>query len=235
MKPLEVRRLGCVPYDEAYALQEALVAAHHAGVGVDTLLLLEHPPVVTLGRDARHEHIRMTPAQLDALGVSVVETDRGGDATFHGPGQLVAYPILDLRPDWCDIRKFVNALERTMIDTLAEYGLCGVTLAGHPGVWLSDAHGDRKIGAIGARLRRWVTNHGLALNVNTNLGYFDCIVPCGIRDKGVTSLEFELRREVPMDEVMDKLTGHFARIFGRALAGHSLAGHSLAYEENGHG
>lgn len=220
-KTLQVRRLGCVPYREAFALQEALVAAHHAGEGVDTLLLLEHPPVVTLGRDAKRDNVKYPEAFLNERGIELVETDRGGDATFHGPGQLVAYPILDLKPDFCDIRRFVNGLERVMIDTVAEYGLTAGPLAGHPGVWLDalPEHGmpERKIGALGARVRRWVTNHGLALNVNTDLEYFDFIVPCGIRDKGVTSLEVELNREIPMDEVMDKLAGHLARIFGREL------------------
>jgi lipoyl(octanoyl) transferase len=220
-KTLQVRRLGRVPYREAFALQEALVAAHHAGEGVDTLLLLEHPPVITLGRDAKRDNVKFPEAFLNERGVELVETDRGGDATFHGPGQLVAYPILDLKPDFCDIRRFVNGLERVMIDTVAEYGLTAGPLAGHPGVWLDarPEHGmpERKIGALGARVRRWVTNHGLALNVNTDLAYFDLIVPCGIRDKGVTSVARELDREIPMDEVMDKLAGHLARIFGREL------------------
>jgi lipoyl(octanoyl) transferase len=220
-KKLHVRRLGLMPYREAFALQEALVAAHHAGEGVDTLLLLEHPPVITLGRDAKRDNVKHPEAFLNERGIELVETDRGGDATFHGPGQLVAYPVLDLKPDFCDIRRFVNGLERSMIDTVAEYGLTAGPLAGHPGVWLEalPEYGltERKIGALGARVRRWVTNHGLALNVNTNLEYFDFIVPCGIRDKGVTSLECELNREIPMGEVMDRLAGHLARIFGREL------------------
>jgi lipoyl(octanoyl) transferase len=182
---------------------------------MDTLLLLEHEPVVTLGRDAHPENVRAPAELLAARGVEVVSSDRGGDATFHGPGQIVAYPILDLRPDWCDVRRFVNGLERTMIDTLAEYGLQAAPLAGHPGVWLSGP--DRKIGALGARVRRWVTNHGLALNVTTDLSFFDLIVPCGIRDKGVTSLARELGRDVPLTEVEDRLAGHLARIFGREI------------------
>jgi lipoate-protein ligase B len=128
-KTLQVRRLGRVPYREAFALQEALVAAHHAGEGVDTLLLLEHPPVITLGRDAKRDNVKYPEAFLNERGIELVDTDRGGDATFHGPGQLVAYPILDLKPDFCDIRRFVNGLERVMIDTVAEYGLT----AGPPG------------------------------------------------------------------------------------------------------
>lgn len=213
--PLSVRRLGRIAYREAYALQEALVAERQAGGGMDTLLLLEHEPVVTLGRDAHHENVRAPAALLAARGVEVVESDRGGDATFHGPGQIVAYPILDLRPDWCDVRRFVNGLERTMIDTLADYGLSAAPLAGHPGVWLSAP--DRKIGALGARVRRWVTNHGLALNVNTDLTFFDLIVPCGIRDKGVTSMARELGREVPLRDVEDRLAAHLARLFGREI------------------
>ena len=212
---LVVRRLGRVPYAEALELQEALVAELQAGQGVDTLLLLEHDPVITLGRDAKREHLRHSEAFLRACGVEVVETDRGGDATFHGPGQLVAYPIFDLRPDWCDVRRFVNGLERAMIDTLADYTLSAAPIAGLPGVWLSEP--DRKIGAIGARVRRWVTNHGLALNVNTELEYFDLSVPCGIADKGVTSIAREKGHEVPLEAVMKSLMGHLASVFGREI------------------
>lgn len=215
LRPLRVRNLGRVSYRDAYDLQESLVAARQAGEGWDTLLLLEHPPVITLGRGADHGNVRFPGPWLEARGVELVESDRGGDATFHGPGQLMAYPILDLRPDWKDVRRFVAALEFTMIATLADYGLSAAPLAGYPGVWLSAP--ERKIGAIGARIRRWVTNHGLALNVNTDLSYFDLIVPCGIPDKGVTSLQRELGHEVPLAEVASKLTGHLAQVFGRTI------------------
>ena len=216
-RALNVRRLGRIGYAEALALQESLVEAHHAGRGVDTLLLLEHEPVITLGRDAKSENVLHTPEVLAALGVDLVRTDRGGDATFHGPGQIVGYPILDLSPDFRDIRKFVTALENVMLDTLRHYGLEGGVMAKHPGVWLFGP--DRKIGAIGARVRRWVTNHGFALNVNTSLDYFDLIVPCGIVGRGVTSLEKLLGRTVTMAEAEDAVAAAFGAVWSAGPAG----------------
>ena len=215
LRPLRVRALGRMAYRDAWALQNVLVEAHHAGHGEDTVLLVEHPPVITLGRDARHDHVLASAEALEARGVEVVETDRGGDATYHGPGQLVMYVVIDLKLQWRDIRRFVDALERTMIDTVADYGLSAGTRPKMPGVWL-DAP-DRKIGALGARVRRWVTNHGLALNVNTELRDFDLIVPCGLHGKGVTSLARELGRPVAWDEVAERATRHLARALGRGL------------------
>ena len=215
MRSLRVVRLGLVSYGEGLERQEALVRAHHEGHGTDTLLLLEHEPVITLGRDGKRDNVLHSEEDLRSRGVALVETDRGGDATFHGPGQLVAYPILDLRPDWQDLRRFVGGLERTMIDTLSEYGLEAAPLSGFPGVWLSEP--DRKIGALGARVRRWITNHGLALNVNTDLDYFSLIVPCGIRDRGVTSIARELGGAVDLDAVGNQVAEHLARVFGRTL------------------
>ena len=215
LRPLRVRSLGRMAYRDAWALQNALVEAHHAGQGEDTVLVVEHAPVVTLGRDARHEHVLASPEALSERGVEVVETDRGGDATYHGPGQLVMYVVIDLKLQWRDIRRFVDALERTMIDTVADYGLVATTRPKMPGVWLAEP--DRKIGALGARVRRWVTNHGLALNVNTDLRDFDLIVPCGLHGKGVTSVARELGRPVPMDEVAARATRYLARAFGRDL------------------
>ncbi len=215
LRPLRVRSLGRMAYRDAWALQNALVEAHHAGQGEDTVLVVEHAPVVTLGRDARHEHVLASPEALSERGVEVVETDRGGDATYHGPGQLVMYVVIDLKLQWRDIRRFVDALERTMIETVADYGLVATTRPKMPGVWLAEP--DRKIGALGARVRRWVTNHGLALNVNTDLRDFDLIVPCGLHGKGVTSVARELGRPVPMDEVAARATRYLARAFGRDL------------------
>ena len=215
LRPLRVRSLGRMAYRDAGALQNARVEAHHAGQGEDTVLVVEHAPVVTLGRDARHEHVLASPEALAERGVEVVETDRGGDATYHGPGQLVMYVVIDLKLQWRDIRRFVDALERTMIDTVADYGLVAATRPKMPGVWLGEP--DRKIGALGARVRRWVTNHGLALNVNTDLRDFDLIVPCGLHGKGVTSVARELGRPVPMDEVAARATRYLARAFGRDL------------------
>jgi len=204
-----------VPYREAWALQRALAEARKAGEVEDTLLLLEHEPVVTLGRDGRRGSLLADESTLAQRGVTLVESDRGGDATFHGPGQVVGYPIVDLRPDMKDIRRYVAALEQAMIDTTADYELEAGRLQGSPGIWLSNP--DRKIGAVGARISRWITHHGFAFNVNTNLDYFRLIVPCGIADKGVTSLATELGRRVSMIEVMERLAGHLARVLGRRL------------------
>lgn len=214
-RTLRVRYLGRVPYGEALALQRSLVAQRDRGEIDDTLLLLEHEPVITVGRDGNLDNVLCDEAGLAARGVELVRSDRGGDATYHGPGQVVGYPILDLKPDWQDVRRFVRGIEQTMIDTVADYGLVARGLVDAPGVWLADP--DRKIGAIGARISRWITHHGFALNVNTDLDAFGLIVPCGIRDRGVTSLAQELGRLVPLAEVMEKLAHHLARVFGREL------------------
>lgn len=215
MRRLRVRYLGTVPYRQAWDLQRALADARKIGEIEDTLLLLEHDPVVTLGRDGRRGSLLADEATLAQRGVELVESDRGGDATFHGPGQVVGYPIVDLRPDMKDIRRYVARLEEAMIDTTADYGLEAQRLAGSPGIWLSNP--ARKIGAIGARISRWVTHHGFALNVNTNLDYFRLIVPCGIADKGVTSMAHELGHRVSMIEVMERIAGHLARALSREL------------------
>lgn len=231
---LRTRRLGVVPYRDAWALQRELAEQRKAGAIDDTLLLLEHPPVVTLGRDARHDHLKLTEAEYVARGIELVESDRGGDATYHGPGQAVVYVIIDLKPDRKDIRKYVRSLEQAMIDTCAEYGIEATRFDGAPGVWLPPdgipdgttdgipgtlhgIRGWRKIGALGARVSRWVTHHGIALNVNTDLTPFELIVPCGIVDKGVTSLARELGRPVDLDAVHDQLARHIAAHFGREL------------------
>ncbi|MEZ4474387.1 MAG: lipoyl(octanoyl) transferase LipB [bacterium] len=214
-RPLEVRRLGRVPYREAWALQQALVAERLAGTIPDTLLLLEHDPVITLGRAGSRASLLHDEAALAREGVELVHSDRGGDATWHGPGQVVGYAILDLRPDWKDVRRFVHALEQTMVDACADFGVAVGRVPGAPGVYV-DAH--RKIGAIGARFTRWISHHGFALNVNPNLAGFRLIIPCGLRDKGVTSLEAELGRPVAVDAVMDRLAVHLAAQFGREVA-----------------
>jgi len=213
-RPLWVYRLGRVPYEEAWALQRALVALRKEGAIPDALLTLEHPDVVTLGRNAGAASLLWSAEELSARGVQLVVSDRGGDATYHGPGQLVAYPILDLRPDWADVPRFVRALEQVMLDVLASYGLTGGRVEGAPGVWLS--HPDRKLGAVGARISRWVTHHGVALNVNTDLRRFGLIVPCGLAGKGVSSLARELGAEVDFEEARERLIARFAATFGRA-------------------
>ena len=215
MRELAVRRLGLVPYAAALDLQKALVEDRRAERIPDTLLLLEHPPVITLGvklAEAR-THVVATPESLAARGVEVVETGRGGDVTYHGPGQLVAYPILDLKPDRQDVHRYVRGLEAAMIQLCAGYDVMAGRIAGFSGAWV----GDRKIGAIGVRISRWITSHGLAFNVAPDLSYFDLIVPCGIADKGVTSLSVELGRAVTVDEVADGFVQAFAAVFDRSV------------------
>ncbi|MCB9618720.1 MAG: lipoyl(octanoyl) transferase LipB [Sandaracinus sp.] len=211
-RELHVHRLGPIAYGEALALQERLVALRKEGAIADTLLLLEHdPPVVTLGRAAKGQNVLLSPELLRARGFDLFETGRGGDVTYHGPGQLVGYPIVDLKPDRQDVRRYVSSLEETMIRVASDYGVAAERLEGFNGTWL-DAHGarPRKIGAVGVRISQWVTMHGFAINVNTDLSHFGLIVPCGITDKGVTSLQAELGREVSMDEVIERAATHFA-------------------------
>ncbi len=199
-------RLGTVDYAEAHQLQKELQAKRIAGEVGDTVLLLEHPPVLTMGRSAKEQHIVAQRDALEAQGISVHEVGRGGDVTYHGPGQLVAYPIIDLKPDRRDVRKYMWSLEETMIRTCADFGLSATRIDGLNGTWI----GDRKVGAVGVRISRWVTMHGLALNADTDLTHFDLIVPCGIQDKAVTSISAELGRTVGVDELMPLLAQHFA-------------------------
>jgi lipoyl(octanoyl) transferase len=209
-----VRRLGRVPYADGLALQARLVADRQAGRVPDTLLILEHDPVFTLGRNARAEHVLFPEEALRARGFEVFETGRGGDVTYHGPGQVVGYPILHLAPDRRDVHRYVRDLEEVMIRASADYGVAAGRVAGMTGTWV----GEEKIGAIGVRIARWVTSHGFAFNVSTDLAPFSLIVPCGIRGRGVTSLETLLGRPVPaaeVAEVADRLAVHLAAVFGR--------------------
>jgi lipoyl(octanoyl) transferase len=218
---LEVRRLGLVPYDDALALQRALVDARRADDIPDTLLLLQHPHVLTLGvkRGGGRDHILATPERLAELGVTVSETGRGGDVTYHGPGQIVGYPIISLKPDRQDVHRYVRDLEEVLIRACADYGLGAGRLQGLTGAWVShETRGLEKIAAIGVRIARWITSHGFAFNVNVDLRYFDLIVPCGIRDRGVTSLSDRLGRVIELAEVEDRLIAHFAEVFGRQVA-----------------
>ncbi len=207
-------KLGTIGYEEAHALQKELQAKRIAGEIGDTVLLLEHYPVVTLGRSATEQHVLASRETLEARGVTVHEVGRGGDVTYHGPGQLVAYPIIDLKPDRRDVRKYVWSLEETMIQTCADFGLDASRMEGLNGAWI----GDRKVGAVGVRISRWVTMHGLALNANTDLSHFDLIVPCGIQDKEVTSISTELDRQVRVDEVTEPLARHFAALYDADIA-----------------
>jgi lipoyl(octanoyl) transferase len=209
-----VLRLGRIPYAHGLELQESLVIERQAGRIPDQLLLLEHDAVFTLGRNAQAQNILLPAEALRERGFEVFETGRGGDVTYHGPGQVVGYPILDLSPDRRDVHRYVRDLEEVMIRTCADYGLAASRVVGLTGTWLE----DEKIGAIGVRIARWVTSHGFALNVGTDLSAFDLIVPCGIRGRGVTSLERKLGRPVPLDDVMDRLAASFAAVFERLAA-----------------
>lgn len=210
MRDLDVRRLGRVSYAEALELQRALVEDRRAGRVGDVLLLLEHPHVITLGtrRETARANVLATPERLAALGVELHESGRGGDVTYHGPGQLVGYPIIDLKPDRADVYNYVRNLEEVMIGTSARFGVEAGRIDGLTGTWV----GGSKIGAIGVRVSRWITSHGFAYNVNTNLDYFDLIVPCGIRGHGVTSLARELGHPVEMAEVEEAVVDQFRRI-----------------------
>ncbi len=213
MRELVVRRLGRVPYAEALALQEEQVRLRQRGEAPDTLFLLEHDPVFTLGRSARAENILLTEDALRARGFEVFETGRGGDVTYHGPGQVVAYPILELPPGRRDVHRYVRDLEEVMLRLCADYGVVAGRIAGLTGAWV----GEQKIGAIGVRIARWVTSHGLAFNVGTDLSAFELIVPCGIQDKAVTSLERLLGRNVPVEDVTGRMAFHFSAVFERTL------------------
>ena len=211
-RPLEVIRLGRIRYAEAMAQMEARVAARAKDEVPDALFLLEHEPVLTLGRAADRDNVLHSVAALASRGVELYETGRGGDVTFHGPGQIVGYPVVDLRPERKDVRRYVSDLEETMIRVCRTYGLEAGRVDGLIGAWLD---GTRKVGAIGVRISRWVTSHGFALNVNTGLDAFELIVPCGIRDKGVTSIAKETGAEVPLDAAMDEVERRFREIFDR--------------------
>ncbi len=255
-RTLSVRRLGVVPYAEALALQRALVEERKAGAIPDTLLLLQHPHVLTLGvkGDGGRGHILAPAERLAAMGVEVSETGRGGDVTYHGPGQLVAYPIIDLDPDRRDVHRYVRDLEEVMIRVCGSYGVAAGRIAGKSGTWVrvpsasaasaapaapvasarpaapvpasaapagpgpSGPRPPEKIGALGVRISRWITSHGIALNVWTDLEFFQLIVPCGIAEYGVTSLEREIGVQIPMTEIEARFVQHFGDVFDRRPA-----------------
>lgn len=215
-RPLLVRRLGVVPYGEGLELQRTLVDDRKAGRSGDVLLVLEHPSVITVGvksADAR-EHILATPETLHRLGIEVVETGRGGDVTYHGPGQLVGYPIIDLRPDRCDVHRYVRDLESVMIEVCRRVGVTARRVSGMTGTWVDTSRGPEKIGAIGVRISRWVTSHGFAFNHTTALDAFSLIVPCGIREHGVTSLD-ALGVTITRQDLENEFIRAFADVFGR--------------------
>jgi lipoyl(octanoyl) transferase len=213
---LTVRRLGRVAYADALALQRSLVEQRKTAEIDDQLLFVEHPHVLTLGvrGDGGRSHILASSDLLASRGVEVHETGRGGDITYHGPGQIVGYPIIDLKPDRQDVHKYVRDIEDVLIRAAADYGIDAGRVEGLTGVWV----GREKLAAIGVRIARWVTSHGFALNVTTDLEYFNLIVPCGIADRGVTSLERLLGHAVDRGEVENRIVAHFCRVFDRVVA-----------------
>lgn len=210
---MDIRLLGSVPYADGLQMQRALVDDRRANRIGDTLLLLEHPHVLTLGvrGDGGRSHILAPPATLDALGVDVCEAGRGGSITYHGPGQIVGYPILDLKPDRCDVHRYVRDLEEVLIRAAADFGINAGRVQGCTGVWVN----GQKLAAIGVRIARWITSHGFAFNVHPDLSYFTLIVPCGLADRGVTSLA-RLGVEATRADVEARIEMRFREIFDRA-------------------
>jgi len=228
MKELLVVDLGTVEYGAAWELQRRVAAARKAGAISDVLLLCEHPHVITLGRSGKISNLRVPGEMLRRMGVSFFETNRGGDITYHGPGQLVGYPILNLGEIRRDVAWYVRSLEEAMIRATAEFGVASKRVSGRTGVWVDvvassadeegkeveEAKDEEKLAAIGVHLSRWVTSHGFAYNVSTDLRYFDLIVPCGIAGKRATSLEKLLGRRVEMKEVAPRIAAHLGEMFG---------------------
>jgi lipoate-protein ligase B len=214
---------GFLPYVGACALQHQLVEARKAGAIPDVLLFCEHPHVITLGRNGKKENLRASDRLLTQMNVTFQETDRGGDITYHGPGQIVGYPILDLTEHRRDVRWYVQQLEEIMIRTSADFEVTAARVGGRHGIWVGKPPVDEKLAALGVHLSRWVTSHGFAYNVATDLRYFDLIVPCGIAGKRATSLERVLDRAVRTDEVRPKLAAHFGELFERSMISVSLA------------
>jgi lipoic acid synthetase len=210
MKPLIVLNLGQQPYQAALQLQHQLVAARRQGTIDDTLLLLQHPPVITLGRRGNEENILVSKERLAELGIHVHRVERGGDVTYHGPGQLVGYPILDLRQHRTDVGWYMHSLEEVLIRTLADFGIAATRWPGNIGVWVDERS---KIGALGARIDNWITYHGFALNVSQDLSHFQLIVPCGLANVGVTSMEKILGGPVDTATVRERVTENFCAVF----------------------
>ena len=214
-REIQIRQLGMVAYGDALELQKQFVEQRKTGEIPDQLLLLEHPPVITLGVRTRNDrsHVVATPETLEEAGVEIFESGRGGDVTYHGPGQLVGYPILDLKPDRCDVHRYVRDLEDVLIRAVAGFGIVSHRVPGLTGTWV----GNEKLAAIGVRIARWVTSHGFALNVSTNLAHFGLIIPCGLTDKGVTSMDILSRRSLSMKEVEAAVTAAFCDVFDRQI------------------
>ena len=210
----EARLCGRVAYADGLEMQQQAVENLRDGTGAEQLFLLEHNHVFTLGRAAKEANILARRDYLASQGIEVHEIGRGGDVTYHGHGQLVGYPIINLKPDRCDVHAYVRDIEEVLIRVIAEYGITGGRIKGLTGVWV----GNEKIAAIGVRIARWITSHGFALNINTDLRYFQMIVPCGIVDKGVTSMQKILDRTIDMNEVSQLTAKHFADVFARDVS-----------------
>src|SRR3954462_12865430 len=215
LRPLHWSWLGRVSYAEAVEMQHAARAALKAGEGPERFLLLEHPHVYTLGRNASAEDVLAGPERLAAMGVEVAECDRGGQVTYHGPGQLVGYPIVNLSPDRRDIRRYVRDLQEVLVRTLAEYGVAA--WPGEEQAFIGVWAGEAKIASIGVHLSRWITTHGFALNVSTDLSYFTGIIPCGLQQVSMTSIERLTGGAPPLPEIAAVCARHFGRVFGREL------------------
>jgi lipoyl(octanoyl) transferase len=214
VRGLTVRRLGVVPYAQALALQERLVSERRSGRVGDMLLLLEHPHVITMGSSSDPEHVLVSAEERDRRGIDLVEVGRGGDVTYHGPGQLVGYPILDLKPGRKDLHRYLRDLEEVIIRAAGSLGVAAHRSPGLTGVWTATG----KLAAIGVRVSSgWITSHGFALNVCNDLSWFGTIVPCGIHDRDVTSLSRELGREVTLDQASEAVLEAFGDVFQRAV------------------
>jgi lipoyl(octanoyl) transferase len=211
-RSLQVRLLGRIPYQEALAFQETLVEARRAGEIPDQLLLLEHPHVITLGSSSQEENLLFSEEERSRRGIELHEVGRGGDVTYHGPGQLVGYPILDLSPDRKDLHRYLRELEEVLIHALSHFGISSGREEGLTGVWVPEG----KLAAIGVRVSSgWITSHGFALNVNPEMEYFSSIIPCGIQDRGVTSMAEVLDSAVSVEDVIPQVVGSFEKVFDR--------------------
>jgi lipoate-protein ligase B len=218
MKQLNVINLGLTDYKYAWELQQKMFDLRSKGEVSDTLLLTEHNHVYTLGKSSNENHLLAEKKELKLGGIDVYHIDRGGDVTYHGPGQLVGYPILDLNNYYLDIHRYLRDIEEVLILTIAEFGIKAHRDENFTGVWV----GSDKVAAIGVKVSRWITMHGFALNANTDLSYFDRIIPCGIFHKGVTSLERILNYRVPLDEVSKLVAYYFGQVFNVSISGQRL-------------
>jgi len=225
---------GLIRYDAASRLQHQLVDARKNAAIPDVLLFCEHPHVITLGRNGKREHLKARDSVLAQMNVEFRPTDRGGDITYHGPGQIVGYPVLDLAQHRRDVRWYVEQLEEVMIRTTADYGLAAKRINGRHGIWVESAAGEEKLAAIGVHLSRWVTSHGFAYNVSTDLRFFDLIVPCGISGRRATALERLLGRAVRASEVRERLAFHFGEVFECQLVPATLHDANEAMDATAH-